>query len=396
MFSAISRVACDRPVCGSCGISSPVQVTPRTRDKPMRRCAVLIATALFHGSIFNANSGPVSPNALSPTRIYRVTNPLTDDKGRVAVNVSGLACMQAEAGQSKCLVIDDEGRSAQIITIGDGTAAAGARLSLVGKRPSNDTVGRPPSQINCSGGDGNFRNMDGEAVAYSSPFFYVVGSHGCSRHSNKFHGSAFVLARIPEAKVAGSSLDQTSLFDTSNVQTTYRLSEALTAASEIRQYFAKDLMSADSLNIEGLVVVGDKLFAGLRAPSLDGKAFVVAIDVDKLFDPSVSIAERDVRVFSLPLGIGRGIRDLTKLSDGRLLVLSGPAQDLRMPSEVHVFDLMNETSLLLGAISELGDAREAKAEAISVLSQHENNADVLVMFDGLENGGLREYRVLLK
>jgi hypothetical protein len=362
----------------------------------MRQRALLVAATLILGAVHGVNSEPMSPNLLSPTRIYRVANPLTDDEGDVAMNISGLACKQAAAGPSKCLVIDDEGKSAQIATIGDGVIAAGPRLSLVGKRPSNDTIGQPPARIGCSGGEGKFKNVDGEAVAYASPYFYVVGSHGCSRHSDKFHSSAFILARIPEAQVIGVSSGQTSVRGSAGVMTTYRLSEALAVAPKVRRYFTMDLMDANGLNIEGLVVTGGKLFAGLRAPTLDGKSFVVAIDTDRLFDANASINESDVRVISVPLGPGRGIRDLAQLNDGRLLVLSGPAQDVQVPFEIHVLDPVSETSALLATLDELSEAREAKAEAISVLPQHGNILDVLVMFDGLESGGPREYRILLK
>jgi hypothetical protein len=357
----------------------------------MRHRVLLVAVILVQGTVHSASSEPASPNVLSPTRIYEVTSPLTDDEGDVATNISGLACKRADGGSSKCLVIDDEGRSAQVATIGDGMIAAGARLSLVGRKPSNDTIGRPPAEIGCSGGTGKFKDIDGEAVAYSSPFFYVVGSHGCSRHSNKFHSSAFILARIPDTQVTGASPDRTL-----GALTTYRLSEALAAAPKVRRYFTMDLMSANGLNIEGLVVTGGKLFAGLRAPTLDGKSFVVAVDADRLFDANASIDESNVRVISVPLGANRGIRDLAQLNDGRLLVLSGPAQDVQVPFGIHILDLANEKSVLLGTLGELPEAQGAKAEAISVLSQHENTLDVLVMFDGLESGGPREYRVMLK
>jgi hypothetical protein len=157
-----------------------------------------------------------------------------------------------------------------------------------------------------------------------------------------------------------------------------------------------DLMSENGLNIEGLVVTGGKLFAGLRAPTLDGKSFVVAVDTSKLFDANAAIDESDVRIISVPLGPDRGIRDLALLNDRRLLVLSGPAQDVPVPFEIHVLDPVSEASVLLGTLGELPEARGAKAEAISVLSQHENSLDVLVMFDGLESGGPTEYRILLK
>jgi Protein of unknown function (DUF3616) len=284
-------------------------------------------------------------NLLSPTRIYRVTKPLTDE-----VNISGLACKQADTGASKCLVIDDEGRSAQITTIGDGVIAPGARLSLVGKRPPKDTIGRPPAQIGCSGGKGKFKNIDGEAVAYSSPFFYVAGSHGCSRHSNRFRSSAFILARIPEAHVTGATSGRTPVLGSPGVLTTYRLSEALAAAPNVRRYFTMDLTNANGLNIEGLVVTGGKLFAGLRAPTLDGKSFVVAIDADRLFDAKASIGESDVRVIPVPLGLDRSIRDLAPLNDGRLLVLSGPAPEVQAPFDIHILDPADDASLHLGTL----------------------------------------------
>jgi hypothetical protein len=312
------------------------------------------------------------------------------------VNVSGLACMPADAAQSRCLVIDDQGRFAQIASIGNGTVAAGARLPLIGRKPSKDTLGRPPVQPGCSGGNRKFKDLDGEAVAYTPPFFYVAGSHGCSRHNNRFRSSAFILARIPEGEIAGAASDGTLSLDSSSVETTYRLSEVLVAAPQIRQYFTQDLMGANGLNIEGLAVAGGKLFAGLRAPTLDGKAFIVAVDAGKLFDERAAIRQGDVHTISLKLGFDRGIRDLARLNEEQLLILSGPAQDAQVPFEIHVLDIMAETSTLLGTLGELPDVQGAKAEAISVLSQHGSVIDVLVMFDGLKSGGPREYSIMLK
>jgi Protein of unknown function (DUF3616) len=351
-----------------------------------------LAFAAFGWTISIACSGPDSTAVLSPTHIYPVTAPFTDDDGAVAMNISGLACMPTDAAPSTCLVIDDQGRFAQIAIIGNGRVTAGARLPLIGRKPSEDRVGQPPAKIGCSDGERKFRDLDGEAVAYEAPFFYVVGSHGCSRYSNKLRSSSFILARIPERQVASAARP----LDPSSVETTYRLSEALAAIPWIRPYFTQDLMSANGVNVEGLAVVNGKLFAGLRAPSLDGKAFIVAIDANKLFDERASINEGDVHAISVPIGAGRGIRDLTRLNEGQLLILSGPAQDAPVHFEIHVLDIKAETTALLGTLGELPEAPGAKAEAISVLSQRGSVVDILVMFDGLENGGPREYSILLK
>jgi Protein of unknown function (DUF3616) len=355
------------------------------------RTLVLVAGVLG-GTISVACSDPDSLKILTPTGIYHVTAPFTDDDGDVATNISGLACMPTDAAPSTCLVIDDQGRSAQVAFIGNGQIAAGARLPLIGRKPSRDTIGQPPAEIGCSDGERKFRDLDGEGVAYAAPFFYVVGSHGCSRHSNKFRNSSFILARIPERQVVGAA----QTFDPSSVETSYRLSEALATAPAIRPYFTQDLMSTNGVNVEGLAVADGKLFAGLRAPSLDGNAFVVAIDADKLFDEHASIEEGDVKTILVPIGTGRGIRDLARLNNGQLLILSGPAQDAPIPFEIHVLDIKAETTTLLGSLGELPDSPAAKAEAISVLSQRGNTVDILVMFDGLPSGGPREYTIVVK
>jgi hypothetical protein len=351
-----------------------------------------LAVAALSGTISIACSASDSTKILSPTHIYQVTAPFTDDDGSVATNISGLACMPTGAAPSTCLVIDDQGRFSQIAFVGNGQVAAGARLPLIGRKPSRNTAGQPPAEIGCSDGERKFSDLDGEAVAYAAPFFYVVGSHGCSRHSNKFRSSSFILARIPERQVASAA----RTLDPSSVETTYRLSEALAATPRIGPYFTQDLMSANGVNVEGLAVVGGKLFAGLRAPTLDGNAFIVAIDANRLFDERASIGEGDVQAISVPIGAGRGIRDLARLNDGQLLILSGPAQDAPVPFEIHVLDIMAQTTTPLGTLSELPDGTGAKAEAISVLSQRGNIVDILVMFDGLPSGGPREYSVIIK
>jgi Protein of unknown function (DUF3616) len=359
----------------------------------MKPRTLALALAALGETISIAFSAPDS-TTLSPTRIYQVIAPLTDDDGEVATNISGLACMPTNAAPSTCLVIDDQGRFAQIAIVGNGRLAAGARLALIGKKPSRATVGHPPAESGCSGGERKFRDLDGEAVAYAAPFFYVVGSHGCSRHSNKFRSSSFILARIPDARVANSSVAATS--DPSNVETSYRLSEALAAVPAIRPYFTQDLTSANGINVEGLAVAGGRLFVGLRAPSLDGKAFIVAISTVRLFAEKASIDEGDVRAIPVPIGDGRGIRDLARLNDRQLLILSGPAQDAPGPFEIHVFDITAETSTLLCTLGELPDPKGAKAEAISVMSQHGKTVDILVMFDGMPSGGPREYTIMMK
>lgn len=87
-------------------------------------------------------------------------------------------------------------------------------------------------------------------MAYAAPYFYVVGSHGCSRGKAKFKLSTFVLARIrvdANGEPAGPDA----------VETTYRLGDALGLAETVSAYYTQDLQTDDGdatpngLNIEG-------------------------------------------------------------------------------------------------------------------------------------------------
>ena len=261
--------------------------------------------------------------------------------------------------QSPCLVIDDQGRFAQIARLENGRIAAGAKLLLVGVKPSKDTIGRPQFK-DCSGGVGKFKDIDGEAVAYSSPFFYVVGSHGCSRHSNKFRSSSFILARIPEAGVVSALSDPAFIFDPSSVQTTYRLSEALAAAPQVRHYFTKDLMSANGLNIEGLVVYRRQAVCWLAGTDARRKGFHCCNRCRQALRSRRADKRKRRAGYFGTVGAGRGVRDLAWLKDGRLLVLSGSAQDAQLPFEIHVLNFVDGTTTLLGDPGRISRTRQKR------------------------------------
>ncbi|MEI9899793.1 MAG: hypothetical protein WDN31_06175 [Hyphomicrobium sp.] len=86
--------------------------------------------------------------------------------------------------------LDDEGDSAQRATL-DGTSfVAGDPVPLVGESDRDVAFGTRP-QVDCPNGDGDFGELDGEAVAFAAPYYYVVGSHGCSRKKGEFRAFLF-------------------------------------------------------------------------------------------------------------------------------------------------------------------------------------------------------------
>ncbi|NEU13022.1 DUF3616 domain-containing protein [Methylobacterium sp. BTF04] len=317
----------------------------------------------------------------------------TSRKGKIkwAEDISGIACRPDETGPMRCLVVNDENTGAQFVAIDGTTLIPGAEVDLVGRAPSRTTLGAAPTTGGCTLGQGEYGEMDGEAVAYAAPNFYVTGSHGCSRRGREYKMSTFVLARIrPNAAGTGAEA----------VETTYRLGDALKNAETVGAYFLKDLearaggTSTKGLNVEGLAVAGGRLYAGLRAPNLDGKAFLVSVGVEALFAPGTAALAETPRVIPLDVGADAGIRDLSVLPDGTLLVLTGPAENgLAVPYRLFAFEIASGKLTSVGTFAALeGEDAGGKAEAMVRLGP----GRLLMLFDSLKNGGPRAYAVPIR
>jgi hypothetical protein len=151
-----------------------------------------------------------------------------------------------------------------------------------------------------------------------------------------------------------------------------------------------------------VAVRGDDLFLGLRAPSVDGNAFVLRFAVADLFKDEVPKAT----LKRLPLGPGVGVRDLAAVEDG-LLILAGRSLDSD-PDPQAPPGCRSQTSIpaqtvwlwsgrdadaprLLGTLP--GVDRSDKAETLLVLEENDSFYRVLVLFDGPDNGAPTEFRI---
>lgn len=314
-------------------------------------------------------------------------------KNDAAQDLSGIACRPPAAnGALQCLAVNDEGVVVQPLVIDRGRLMPGEPQNLIDADSPKAAFGVRP-KIDCpKKGSEDFKEFDGEGVAFApgpaagDGFFYVVGSHGCSRKKDEFRLSSFLLARLP-VDSAGKL---------GKVELTWRVSEAMNRTPPaIKGRIGKSLTEDNGLNIEGIAAIGDRLLFGLRAPSLDKKGYVVSVSAAQLFAPGTGAAVSEPLVYELPLGKDAGIRDLAALPDGKLLVLTGPTLDQSsVPYALSAYDPATNHHRWLARLVDMhsGEGR-AKAEAVVVLSHADEALRVLVLFDGIQNGGPQEYRL---
>jgi len=162
---------------------------------------------------------------------------------------------------------------------------------------------------------------------------------------------------------------------------------------------APSLAGQQGVNIEGLAAQGGRLYFGFRGPALKGVALVLAIDADALFDRQ---AARDPKatVTRLALGPNRGIRDMVAVKTG-VLLLAGPDDsrasqgagwvvawwDGRSDAEGRVVQPRILAALDLGGVKLRKCDKELKPEAMTVLEETPAAYKLLVLSDGLCDGG---------
>jgi hypothetical protein len=304
-------------------------------------------------------------------------------KKDIATDLSGIACMAPKGTSRTCLAVNDENKNAQFLTIDGNQMTVGKPVTLIGDAPDKQTLGSPPKKLDCSAGPGKYGDLDGEGVTLSAPYFYVVGSHGCSRNTNEFRLGSFILSQI--------RVDDSGQPVKDAVQNTYRVSDILEHAGEAAKSFGKDLKTAHGLNIEGIAADGDRLWFGLRAPLEKDSAFLVAASVKDLFEAGHDRSKaKPIPPVEVALG-ELGIRDLAVLSDKRLLVLAGATEGPEVPFHVFIVNPADGGKLDLGALPAVtqtvdGELKTGKAEGITVLDMDADQIRAAVLFDGLPNG----------
>jgi hypothetical protein len=250
--------------------------------------------------------------------------------------------------------------------------------------------------------DGNKKDgkeMDIEGIAAVGEWVYVVGSHSFKRK------------RIKEKRKYTSNL-KTLLADEieheKNRNWLYRLRiDAQGQAYDTQRIRLRKLISEDGVlrlfhnipskengvDIEGIAAAGEWLYLGLRSPVLRNN-YVPVIKL-KFNDP-----EGTYELLYVNLG-GRGIRDITTVSDG-FLIVAGPLGDGPASYQLYHWDGRDTVpgkdrvkadigvTRLLGEIS---PPANSKAEGIVVLQEQANHYELIIVYDGIDRGGAQRFNV---
>ncbi len=332
----------------------------------MRSYRVLIVAVLL--SVVSACGEKVRVSEVWP-----VDGRVAGKDGKKARDLSGLACNRAQGFPRLCVVIDDETQSAQAVTLYEGRLEAGPVIPLI----SDEFDGEP-------------LELDGEGVAFSGGYFYVIGSHGHprdrkqkldpDRDAGEIAAKIKATSRLLRFKVPSEQDADRETIDV-DVASSSRVREAI-AASPILSPYMNQRLDRNGLTVEGIAVIGDRLYVGFRAPLLEGgKAAIMSLNVDALF----GAGPLDAQVTLLDLG-GRGVRDLC-VRDGTLVILSGPSSD--DGDATYAVHLWNRTvpPVLIGDLPDVQS--DEKPEAILPLDDPPGAVRFLILSDGVKEGASR-------
>jgi hypothetical protein len=312
-----------------------------------------------------ASSQPtIAPNG-PPWKV----KPAFEKSDKVREAISGAAC--ALTLPPTCLAINDETAYAQFFSIKGRKILPHRLIRLV-------PDGAEPGEL------------DIEGAAYDRGFFYVVGSHGAPRNpAAAIDPSRFFMFRFRVNERTGKPRFRfgDEFVDTTAIVRTNALREVIRHSAEIGP-FAEKPLGENGANIEGLTVRDDRIYLGFRGPSVDGRAFILAVNANGVFG-NEAMKEK---IHPIRLGNATGIRDLAGLRKAPgMLVLAGPVGETGVYS-VHYWDGQSDETKPLAILG--GVPPGGKPETLLVLSESSARYfRVLVLIEGIANGNPLEYLI---
>jgi len=306
-----------------------------------------------------------------------VRPPFAFDKAKSRRSVSGITCSPHGTFQ-QCLIVFDEGTKAQFAVLGT------TRLEPIG------------ALIEMAGVDAE---LDAEGAALADGFYYVTGSHSVKRTSCKPNQASRAVVRFRATAASGLP----PRIDVSELMGTSRLWDLMLEDSYLRLHVdgclgngtggsVEQMQRRPGINIEGVAVTGGRLYAGFRGPSEGGVTPVFSVDAKALFEGG----DAKPRLHRLSLGERVGIRDMAVARDSILLLLGPDDHESMEGAAWQIAEWRPDTdasprplAVLDARKEDMGQAcfEALKPEALAILEELEGRFRIVVLSDGVCDGG---------
>lgn len=237
--------------------------------------------------------------------------------------------------------------------------------------------------------------IDIEAIAAEDDYYYITGSHGLSKKQGDIESNRFKLFRLKVRPETGMPIVRAR--SKAEFMAISSLTPILSRDPFLGRYYRKPLQQK-GVNVEGLAVKDGRLYFGLRSPNVNGYTFVIELAADDLF---AGVTNIDYQLHKLHVGNALGIREIVRARDCFLIIAgnsgSEPSDDYPQSQdydkdrgfELFGWDGHSSEVHKIGIIPET----KGKAEAMMVLSENAESADVLILFDGPKNGKPTVYSI---
>ncbi|WP_188312017.1 DUF3616 domain-containing protein [Salinarimonas soli] len=249
--------------------------------------------------------------------------------------------------------------------------------------------------------------LDAEGAALDGDVFYVIGSHSAKRGNCKSNADSRHVIRFRRDPATGRGAREIS-GQLAGYAFTGNLWSLMAKQPELAAYVGErkclgteppddepQLRGQRGANIEAVAALAGRLFFGFRGPAMGSRAPVLAVDAAGLFDGGPT----NEKVTMLHVGPRRGIRDMQIVKDG-LLVLAGPDDDKSSAGAGWIISLWDGSTTaegtgqprelarlnLDGLVRDKCD-KEIKPEALTVLEETASHYLVVVLSDGMCDGG---------
>jgi hypothetical protein len=252
------------------------------------------------------------------------------------------------------------------------------------------------------------KELDAEGAARDGDMVYITGSHSPKRKDCAINPDSRHVIRFKVNPSTGRATLDASGKPAGREDDRGNLWMLLKENSDLGQFAAdgKCLGKPDhAVNIEGVAAKSGALYFGLREPAKDNHTYVVSLQAEQLFAGTAKL-----EVTKLKVGSSRGIRDLLSVPEGFLLLI-GPDDDNSEDAgwSVALWDGSHShegiapkilADLKLKNVApqpckppDQGKKAEIKPEAFTMLDDGPNSRRLLILSDGMCNGGGMSFKI---